>query len=55
MDDDAGFFFTLLGCIGVVAIAAIIWLPAINDCNERGGELVTNAFNWPVCIAAAPK
>lgn len=38
--------------IGVLILGGI-WLPAIQHCNEVGGELVINAFNWPVCVPSA--
>lgn len=47
-----GFAFVM---VFILVIAGLIWLPAISDCNARGGELVTNAFDWPVCIAGAAR
>ena len=37
----------------VILVAGLVWIPAIVECNEVGGELVINAFNWPVCVPSA--
>lgn len=47
-------FFVIFAIVAAV-IGALIWLPAIADCNEAGGVLVTNAFNWPSCVAGAER
>lgn len=47
-----GWGFALLVVV-ILAINAIIWLPALEDCNKRDGVLVTNAFNLPQCVAGA--
>lgn len=39
--------------IVILTVAGLIWIPAIIGCNEVGGELVINAFNWPVCVPSA--
>jgi hypothetical protein len=36
----------------MVVIGAMIWLPALNDCNSRGGVLQENAFGLPGCVAS---
>lgn len=42
-----------IAVIVILALNAFIWLPAVADCNARGGVLVTNAFNLPACVAGA--
>ena len=38
----------------MLVLAAVIYIPVVTDCNERGGIVVLNAFKWPVCAASAP-
>lgn len=45
-------FLSIIVVLGVLVVG-VIWIPAINDCNAVGGELVINAFNWPVCVPSA--
>lgn len=42
-------------CVAIIilTVAGLVWIPAIIGCNEVGGELVINAFNWPVCVPSA--
>ena len=48
-----GFWVGLMTAVAftvMLAIFFLVWVPAIAHCNALGGELVTNAFNWPVCV-----
>lgn len=46
-------WFFGIAVVVMLTINAVIWLPALADCNARGGVLVTNAFNLPACVAGA--
>lgn len=52
MQDKKWIFATVL-VIVIFTIAGLIWIPAIAGCNAVNGELVINAFNWPVCVNKA--
>jgi hypothetical protein len=51
--NDLPWGWLITGVILILGIIALIWIPAIVNCNELGGELVVNAFNWPVCVPSA--
>ena len=48
--DRSGWLIVLFLLV-VLGITAAIYLPVIANCNARGGEVVRNWANWPVCIS----
>jgi hypothetical protein len=56
MRSDSWFWLVPVGIAAFILLIVLgIYVPVFNDCNERGGEVVLNAFNLPVCVAGAPK